>query len=86
MQPTGATEIHPYNDLRIIAGQATAAKELIEEVQDLDILLAPVGGGGLLSGTALSALLFAATKVIAAEPEQANDAYLSFTRKKFIPS
>jgi threonine dehydratase len=84
---TGAIEIHPYNDLRIIAGQATAAKELIEDIQGLDILITPVGGGGLLSGTALSASYFSpSTKVIAAEPEQANDAFLSFTGKKFIPS
>ena len=84
---TGAIEIHPYNDLRIIAGQATAAAELLEDIQDLDILLAPVGGGGLLSGTALSAHYFSPkTKVIAAEPEQANDAWLSFTQKKFVPS
>ncbi len=84
---TGAIEIHPYNDLRIIAGQATAAKELIEEIPSLDILMAPVGGGGLLSGTALSARYFSPmTRVIAAEPEQANDAFLSFTQKKFFPS
>jgi len=84
---TGAIEIHPYNNLRIIAGQATAAAELFEDVRDLDILLAPVGGGGLLSGTALSAHYFSPkTKVVAAEPEQANDAWQSFTQRKFIPS
>jgi threonine dehydratase len=84
---TGAVEIHPYNDLRIIAGQATAAAELLEEIQDLDILIAPVGGGGLLSGTALSAHYFSPkTKVIGAEPEQANDAWISFTQKRFVPS
>lgn len=84
---TGATEIHPYNNLRIIAGQATAAAELIEDFPGLDLLIAPVGGGGLLSGTALSAHYFSPqTKVIAAEPEQANDAWQSFTQKKFIPS
>jgi threonine dehydratase len=84
---TGATEIHPYNNLTIIAGQATAAKELIEDVPALDILMAPVGGGGLLSGSALSVRYFSPeTKVIAAEPEQANDAFLSFTQRKFIPS
>jgi threonine dehydratase len=87
MASTGATEIHPYNNLRIIAGQATAAAELIEDFPDLDLLLAPVGGGGLLSGTALSAHYFSTkTKVIATEPEQANDAWQSFTQKKFIPS
>jgi threonine dehydratase len=84
---TGAAEIHPYNNLQIIAGQATAAMELIEDIVDLDLLIAPVGGGGLLSGTALSAHYFShSTKVIAAEPEQANDAWQSFTQKKFIPS
>ena len=84
---TDATEIHPYNDPRIIAGQATAALELIEEVPDLDLIITPVGGGGLLSGTALAAHYFSpSTRVIAAEPEQANDAYLSFLNKRFIPS
>lgn len=84
---TGATEIHPYNDVRIIAGQATAALELLQEINNLNVILAPVGGGGLLGGTALAAHFFnPATKVIAAEPEQANDAYLSFSRKEFIPS
>nr|NQU94452.1 pyridoxal-phosphate dependent enzyme [Bacteroidota bacterium] len=87
IQKTGATEIHPYDDPRIIAGQATAAKELIEDTPELDIIMAPVGGGGLLSGTALSTHYFTEkAKVIAAEPEQANDAYQSFSQKKFIPS
>src|ERR1700739_238182 len=54
VESTGATFIHPYNNYHIIAGQATAAKELIEEVPELDIIMAPVGGGGLLSGTALA--------------------------------
>jgi len=84
---TGATEIHPYNDPRIIAGQATAAKELIGDTSFLDIIMAPVGGGGLLSGTALASFYFSEkTSVIAAEPEQANDAWLSFKSKKFVPS
>ena len=84
---TGATEIHPYNNEQIIAGQATAALEFLEETGTLDILMAPVGGGGLLSGTSLSAHYFyPRTKVIAAEPDQANDAYLSFTSRSFIPS
>ncbi len=83
----GATEIHPYNDVRIIAGQSTAAQELIDEVPSLDLIMTPVGGGGLLSGTALAAHYFSSrTKVIAAEPEKANDAYLSFIGKKFSPS
>jgi len=84
---TGAVEIHPYNDYRTIAGQATAAKELLEDAGPLDVILTPVGGGGLLSGTALiTHYLSPETKVLAAEPEQANDAYLSFTTKKFVPS
>ena len=82
LQQTGAIEIHPYNDTRIIAGQATAALELLQEAGDLDLILTPVGGGGLLSGTSLSAhYFFPKTDVIGVEPEQANDAYLSFTQK-----
>jgi len=84
---TNAKEIHPYNDYRIITGQATAAKELIEEGGKFDIIIAPVGGGGLLSGTALSVSYFSpSTRVIAAEPLQADDAYQSFYQKKFVPS
>ncbi|MBK7172555.1 MAG: pyridoxal-phosphate dependent enzyme [Bacteroidales bacterium] len=83
----GATEIHPYNNLNIIAGQATAAKELIEDYPNLDIIIAPVGGGGLLSGTALATHNFSpATIVIGAEPEGAKDAFLSFQQNKIIPS
>ncbi len=84
---TGATEIHPYNNFNVIAGQGTAAKELIEESGDFDIIMAPVGGGGLLSGTALSAkYLLPYCKVIAAEPAGADDAFRSFHEKKIIPS
>jgi threonine dehydratase len=87
LQETGAREIHPYNNYEIIAGQATAALELLEEIKDPDLILAPVGGGGLLSGTALSVKYFSPhTKVIAVEPEQASDAYLSFINRTFIPS
>ena len=87
MERTKATEIHPYNNPEIIAGQATAALELLEEMKTADIILAPVGGGGLLSGTALSVHYFSpGTMVIAAEPDQANDAFLSFSQKKIIPS
>jgi threonine dehydratase len=75
---TGATFIHPYNDYNVIAGQATCAKELLEDVEGLDILTAPVGGGGLMSGTALSARYFApGVKVYGAEPEAVDDAYRS---------
>ncbi len=84
---TNATEIHPYNNPVIITGQATAAKELIEEIGAPDIIMAPVGGGGLLSGTALSGHYFAkGTEIIAAEPAQADDAFRSFRAKAFIPS
>ena len=87
IQQTGATEIHPYNDVQIIAGQATAALELIEEVDNLDMILTPVGGGGLLSGTSLAVHYFRPSAwVIGTEPEQANDAFLSFTTGRFIPS
>ena len=87
IEKTQAVEIHPYNNCKIIAGQATATKELIEDVELLDIIMAPVGGGGLLSGTALATYYFSpGTKVIAAEPKQADDAYRSFYQKKFIPS
>jgi threonine dehydratase len=84
---TGAIEIHPYENPMIIAGQATAAKELIEDTEKLDIIMAPVGGGGLLGGTALSTYYFSpSTKVIAAEPLMADDAYQSFYSGKFVPS
>ena len=84
---TGATEIHPYNYFNVICGQGTAAKELIEETGYLDIVMAPVGGGGLLSGTALSAkALLPKVKVIAAEPAGADDAYRSFYSKTLLPS
>lgn len=84
---TGAREIHPYNNYEIIAGQATAAFEVFESLPDTELLLVPVGGGGLLSGTLLSALHFGKScAVIAVEPEQANDAFLSFQSGSFIPS
>ncbi len=72
--------VHPYDDDRIIAGQATAAKELLEEIADLDALLAPVSGGGLLSGTALAAKhIRPGIRVTGCEPEKADDAYRSMT-------
>ncbi len=87
LKKTNAVEIHPYNNYSIIAGQATAALELIEDQPGLDIIIAPVGGGGLLSGTALAAHYFSpSTKVIAAEPSGADDAQKSFYQKKIIPS
>ncbi len=86
IKETGAVEVHPYNDYRIIAGQATAAAELLEECKNMDCLITPVGGGGLLSGSILSTIYFSeVTKVYGAEPEQANDAWQSFREKKLIP-
>ncbi len=79
--------IHPYNDYKIIEGQATAAKELIEDTPVLDYIITPVGGGGLLSGSALSVKYFSpGTKIIGAEPTGADDAYRSFIAGKIIPS
>ena len=76
---TGATFLHPYNDYNIIAGQATAAKELIEDTDELDIIMAPIGGGGLASGTALSTRYLAPkAKTIGTEPKIVDDAYRSF--------
>ena len=84
---TGATEVHPYNNERVIAGQGTAALELLQDIPDLDIILAPVGGGGLLSGTAIAATeLVPHIRVIAAEPEKADDAFRSLAAGKIIPS
>jgi len=84
---TGAAEIHPFNNYAVIAGQGTAAKELFEEVPDLDIVVAPVGGGGLLSGTALATNFFSPhTVVIAAEPAGADDAYRSIKSGKLETS
>lgn len=82
---TGATFIHPYNNYDVIAGQGTCAKELIEEVGALDTIISPVGGGGLMSGTAITAkhLLPHAT-IIGAEPLAVNDAFLSLQAGKIV--
>lgn len=86
VEKTGATFIHPYNRSDIIAGQGTACLELIQEIEGLNIIMAPVGGGGLLSGTAIAAKgSLSGIEVYGAEPEMANDAYLSFTRKELTP-
>ena len=80
---TGAEFIHPFNDEKIIAGQATATKELLEEVEEIEAIFAPVGGGGLLSGTSLSAKFYGSNiNVYAGEPEGAADAVLSFKTGK----
>ena len=86
-QETGSTIIHPYDNERVIAGQGTAALELIEEIADLDVILAPVGGGGLISGTGIAAKgLNDRIRVLAAEPEMADDAYRSIQKGEIIPS
>ena len=83
---TGAVVIHPFNDYRVIEGQATAALELLEEVPDLEVVMAPVGGGGLISGSALAVSALApAVRVIAAEPERADDACRSFREGRIVP-
>jgi len=80
---TGAIFIHPFDNYNVIAGQASCAKELIEDAPILDILIAPVGGGGLMSGTALSAKYFSPnTTVYGVEPEIVNDAYRSMQSGK----
>ena len=84
---TGATEIHPYNNFNVICGQGTATLELLDKYPDLDFIIAPVGGGGLLSGTALAASGISKNiTVIGAEPEGANDALKSFRSGQIYPS
>lgn len=84
---TGAVEIHPYNNFQVICGQGTVAKELIEDYGPFGMVICPVGGGGLLSGTSISSkALNPEARVIAAEPEGADDAFRSFHAKKLIPS
>ena len=85
VQKSGGSIIHPYNDEKIIAGQGTAAKELIEKVPDLDAIICPVSGGGLLSGTLLAAKnLKPDIKVFGAEPENADDTYRSILKNKIM--
>jgi threonine dehydratase len=86
-QKTGARLIHPYNDEAVIAGQATAALELLEEIPGLDMIVAPVSGGGLLSGTAIVARsLNPGIRVIGAEPANADDAHRSFAAGHIEPA
>ncbi|MEI6678715.1 MAG: pyridoxal-phosphate dependent enzyme [Mariniphaga sp.] len=86
-EKTGVTIIHPYNNSKVIAGQGTAAKELWEAMPSLDLVMCPVGGGGLLSGTAISVkALSSSCRVIAAEPSGADDASRSFKAGYIIPS
>ncbi len=84
---TGATFIHPFNDVRIIAGQGTAALELLEDVPDLDVLIAPVGGGGLMSGTTVvGRSLRPQMRLIGAEPAQVDDAQRSLASGQIQPA
>jgi len=76
---TGGEFVHPYNDPRVIAGQATCSRELLDQVEGLDAIIAPIGGGGMISGTCLTVSNIApGVDVYAAEPKNADDAYRSF--------
>src|SRR5271168_4633441 len=82
LEETGGVLVHPYNDRRVIAGQGTAALELLEDVPELDVLLVPVSGGGLLSGNAIAATgIGSSVRVIGCEPANADDAYRSLKSK-----
>jgi threonine dehydratase len=84
---TGAAVVHPYDDSRVIAGQGTAALELLTDVSDLDVVMTAVGGGGLLAGTAIAVhAISATTQVIAAEPAGADDAFRSLREGRIVPS
>jgi len=86
MKETGANFIHPFDNENVICGQATCAKEVYEEIDNLDFMMCPVGGGGLASGTILSTkILSPDTKVVLGEPLNASDAYESFKKKMIVP-
>lgn len=83
---TGATLIPPFNHPNVIAGQGTCAKELLEDVESLDAIVVPIGGGGLMSGSCLAAKTMSpTTRIIGAEPKQADDAWQSLSAGKFVP-
>lgn len=85
LEQTGAAFVHPYNDPRVIAGQATCARELIEQTGGLDAAIAPIGGGGLVSGICLALSAIAPdARVYAAEPEQADDAARSLRAGRIV--
>jgi threonine dehydratase len=87
IESTGAVLIHPYDNFNVICGQGTAALELLKEKDDLEVVIAPVGGGGLLSGTSVCVKgIRSDIMVIGAEPLNANDAFISFTSGKLTPS
>lgn len=86
LDETGAVFIHPSNDPRVIVGQGTAALELLEDIQGLDVVIAPVGGGGLLSGTALAVAGFGqGAQTVGAEPKAVDDAYRSLRDGRIHP-
>lgn len=87
MEKTGATLVHPYDNFNVICGQGTASLELLSDIPDLDFVIAPVGGGGLMSGTSTCVKgINSKVKVIGAEPLNANDAWKSFTTGQLVPS
>jgi len=87
MEKEGATLIHPYDNFNVICGQGTASLELLEDVGDLNVIIAPIGGGGLMSGTSTCAKgIDDKIKVIGAEPLNANDAWESFKTGVLTPS
>jgi threonine dehydratase len=87
MKNTGASLIHPYDNFNVICGQGTAALELLDDINDLDIVVAPIGGGGLMSGTSTTVKgINDKIKVVGAEPLNANDAWKSFTTGILTPS
>lgn len=86
IEQTGAEFVHPYNDPRVIAGQGTCARELVDQIGGLDALVAPIGGGGMISGSSLTCASIAPdTRIYAAEPAQADDAHRSFHAGHIIP-
>ena len=86
-EKTGAIPIHPYNDYRVITGAGTVALEIIDEVKDLDFILVPIGGGGLISGTGVVvSSLLPNTKLLGVEPESADDALRSIKSVEIVPS
>lgn len=87
VEQTGAAFVHPYDNERVIAGQGTAALELLDSVPDLDVIIAPVGGGGLMSGTSIATTeTKKGIRLIAGEPEMADDAFRSMKEGKILPS
>jgi threonine dehydratase len=87
IEKTGATLVHPYDNFNVICGQGTAALELLNEKSDLEIVIAPIGGGGLMSGTSTCVKgINNKIQVIGAEPLNANDAFISFNSGKLTPS